>query len=850
MERRKIKSENIKNGKYRGRQIGEVKPESEMTEEEKLIKPDFETLQKSLFRVAYWFLAITLLFQTNAFVTLSLKHMIEGSVGKYFFTHLVLPFFLCAAVLMFFVNAKRRLPKGDMRANIFPILTMLILIFINNWFHMSNNPVIMCLFCIPVCMTTVFCNKALCRIVLVMATIELAIVTVKRCIEIGPTTDCIHFIIQSLMALVLVYLIGATVQILLNMTTWQRDKLLNFARSMREASDRMEVANRAKSDFLANMSHEIRTPINAIIGMNEMVLRESESEKITEYAENIESASTSLLYLVNDVLDITKIESGKLEIVETVYDTSSFIHDCCTIIAERIAQKALEFNIDCAPNLPTQLKGDEVRMRQIITNLLSNAVKYTEKGSVTLTIKGHELNGKFSLFISVKDTGIGIQEENLTSLFTQFTRFDMKRNRNIEGSGLGLAITKQLVDLMHGEIKVESTYGEGSVFTAVIPQTVIDATPIGDFHERYRDLLGQKNTKYQQSFEAPNARILVVDDVEVNLKVIVNLLKKTKLHVDTANSGKKCLEMVENITYDLIFLDHMMPELSGIEVYEKMKQMQTPNSETPVIMLTANAITGVREQYLGLGFADYLSKPIRSERLEKMIMKHLPEDKYYTVTKDTDMDNEPSYTDKEAEHIGSALPDMDARSAMEAVGGIDSYLELLDIYYKEGKRKAELINQSLESGDIERYVIEVHGLKSASANIGAHTLSEQAKQHETEGKASNIEYLRNNIKALNENYQRVLQEIRALLEERGFGQFAEKNTDKLPALGDAETKAQIQRALDQLEDFQSKEAAATVEELLQHELTEEYEDKLNETKELLKVYEDEKAEELLKTLLQ
>ena len=271
--------------------------------------------------------------------------------------------------------------------------------------------------------------------------------------------------------------------------------------------------------------------------------------------------------------------------------------------------------------------GDEYRIRQIVTNLLSNAVKYTERGSVTFSVESRQSEEQFFLVISVEDTGMGIREENMKDLFSQFARFHMEKNRHIEGTGLGLAITKQLLDLMHGEILVESTYGEGSVFTVTIPQQIVDDSPVGDFLKHFHDVT-RENSEYQQSFEAGSARILVVDDVPVNLKVISNLLKKTKIQVDTAESGAACIEMVSNKAYDIIFMDHMMPGMDGVETYKKMQQLKdSPNAHTPVIMLTANAINGVKEEYLKDGFVDYLSKPVRGDKLERMILNYLPEDK-------------------------------------------------------------------------------------------------------------------------------------------------------------------------------------------------------------------------------
>ena len=371
-------------------------------------------------------------------------------------------------------------------------------------------------------------------------------------------------------------------------------------------------ANEAKSQFLANMSHEIRTPINGILGMDSMLLKECKDEVLREYAKNIQSAGQSLLSIINDILDISKIESGKLEILPIKYELFSILNDCYNLTKAKLQEKPLEFEIRVNENLPSWLYGDEVRIRQIINNFLSNAVKYTKQGKVTFCLDYEQKSDEqIRLVISVADTGIGIREEDLGKLFTSFTRIEEKRNRNIEGTGLGLSLTKNLVDLMGGEVIVESTYGRGSCFTARIPQKIVDATPMGDFSRRYQQYLSSSDDD-TLSFSAPEAKILVVDDVEMNLKVVKGLLKETQIQIDTAVSGRQCLERVKTTRYDVIFLDHMMPEMDGIETLQNMKLLKDNlNREVPVIMLTANAIVGAKEEYIQAGFTDYLTKPIQ-----------------------------------------------------------------------------------------------------------------------------------------------------------------------------------------------------------------------------------------------
>lgn len=407
-------------------------------------------------------------------------------------------------------------------------------------------------------------------------------------------------------------------------------------------ADAIAAAN-AKSVFLANMSHEIRTPINAILGMDTMILRECNDNEILEYAGNIQSASQTLLSLINDILDFSKIETGKLELVAGDYALSSLINDVYHMLISKAKEKGLALNVESDKNLPAKLYGDEVRIRQIIVNILNNAIKYTQKGSVTLTVemsdmklsdmpdhsndsKSENITDKNTIItFRIADTGIGIKKENISHLFDSFSRFDEEKNKYIEGTGLGLAITKQLVDLMNGEIVVTSEYGKGSVFTVSIPQKIISDLKIGDISEKYNEPSNKKKKK--STFTAPDANVLVVDDVKMNINVFKALLKRTEINVDSAMSGSEALDMIKEKKYDIIFLDHMMPDMDGIETYQNMKMLEdNPNKDTTVVMLTANAIMGAKEEYLGIGFSDYLSKPVQAPKLEAMILKYLPEE--------------------------------------------------------------------------------------------------------------------------------------------------------------------------------------------------------------------------------
>ena len=367
---------------------------------------------------------------------------------------------------------------------------------------------------------------------------------------------------------------------------------------LREAKAAAENASRAKSVFLSNMSHEIRTPINSVLGMNEMILRESSEPNILEYSENIQTAGNTLLGLINDILDFSKIEAGKMDIIPVNYDLSSVINDLVTMIQTRADSKGLLLKLDFDRDIPKMLYGDEIRIKQVVTNILTNAVKYTEKGSVTFHIDYEKIadnpDGVFLNF-SVSDTGIGIKPEDIAKLFYEFERIEEKRNRNIEGTGLGMNITKSLLEMMGTSLKVESVYGEGSTFSFRLKQKVIKWEPLGDYEAAHRLSLSSMK-KYKEKFTAPDAHVLVVDDTPMNLTVFRGLLKRTLIKIDTADSGFEALSLVNEKKYDVIFLDHMMPNMDGIETLHRLRaETEGLNVKTAAICLTANAISGARE---------------------------------------------------------------------------------------------------------------------------------------------------------------------------------------------------------------------------------------------------------------
>ncbi|WP_298769684.1 ATP-binding protein [uncultured Fibrobacter sp.] len=537
--------------------------------------------------------------------------------------------------------------------------------------------------------------------------------------------------------------------------------------------ERAESANKAKSVFLANMSHEIRTPINGILGMDTMLLKECKDKTLRDYALNIQSAGQSLLSIISDILDISKIESGKMEIVPVTYSIFTVLNDCYNMVAIRAQDKHLELVMDISPEIPSALFGDEVRIRQVINNLLSNAVKYTNEGSVTLTVKAEKVSPdpmqganvrQVQLCVQVKDTGIGIRERDREKLFKNFVRLDEKRNRNVEGTGLGLNLTKQLVDMMGGSISVESAYGRGSTFTVQLLQQVSDESPLGDFDSLHRRQVDTENVSHER-FEAPGARVLLADDMQMNLKVFIGLLKETKIKVDTAVNGAEALRLVQSKHYDIVFLDHMMPVMDGIEAFRQMKKLEdNPNADTPVVMLTANAVADAKVRYMNEGFSDYMAKPIREEILLATLRKFLPKDLIRDVdvqVSETNRNDDASVAGSEKVPAKAALSDyLDTASGLSyCMNDEGFYGEMLDEYVRSDK-VAELVDY-FEKGDFENYRIGVHALKSTSLTIGAVKISESAKALEMACKDGDLDYVKENHQRFIEDYTELLSVLKS-----------------------------------------------------------------------------------------
>lgn len=551
--------------------------------------------------------------------------------------------------------------------------------------------------------------------------------------------------------LLLLFIIGATYLIITSEKAKESDEL-------REAKEEAENANRAKSQFLANMSHEIRTPIHGIMGMNEMVLRESSDENIRTYAQNIKHASENLLEIINGILDFSKIEAGRVEIQNYNYQISSLANDIINMIQPMTEEKKLELKFEVDENLPCELYGDESKIRQIMINLLNNAVKYTKQGTVTLVMDGTVSGDNLDLNIKVKDTGIGIKEENIEKLFLDFERIDLHKNRDIEGTGLGLAIVHRLIKYMGGNIQVSSVYGEGTEFTVSIPQKIINHQKIGEFKAQYEK---ENESEYLETFVAPDAQILIVDDHKMNLMVMEGLLKSTEAQVTICESGAECIEHMIMKTFDIVFLDHMMPEMNGIETLEKIIEKDL-KKDTTIVALTANAIVGVKEMYLSKGFDDYLSKPVEVRKLEHVLKKYIPDKKIRQIKQLKEKKKE-----QQKESIVNGYIDQNVGMKYSAQSK-DMYISFLDVYCEYGEEKRHQIEDSFTAEKWSDYVTFMHSVKSTSLNIGGVKLSNMAAEMEKRGKAyfngsnEDLGYIKDNYQEVMKLYEATLQEAKAI----------------------------------------------------------------------------------------
>lgn len=733
---------------------------AEIQDELRETAPEYEKWRRRLFIMNCVIAAGVFLLEIGVNIILFVQGKVNPDIVYHLMRYLVVPSGLVFLAVLFDGIMMRCFPNKDWLLNYIMVLTVVFMCTVVAVTHYVF-PITMTAFVIPVLMSVVFGNNRMTAATAASCSVCVILTGIWRNID-GTDTDRYYVVQEVVISLGIIFVSLIVAGIVNSLITEQNHRLLDALRKEKRSQQEAEAANMAKSSFLANMSHEIRTPINAILGMNEMILREEKDPAIRGYAGNIQASGNSLLSIVSDVLDISKIESGKLEIIPVDYEVNSLISDCCNMAACRAKAKELELLVECADNVPMKLCGDETHIRQIIMNLLTNAVKYTEKGTVKLIVSGRFTDGGFVLKVDVSDTGIGIAEENLPQLFTQFQRFDLQRNRNIEGTGLGLSIVKRLCDLMSGTITARSVLGSGSTFTVELPQKVVDSTPCGGVNLNYS--AGAEH-EYHHSFEAPEAKILAVDDLPVNLLVIANLLKETRIKIDTAGSGRECLDKCSQQKYDLILMDHMMPEMDGVLTFEKLHgDKSSPNFETPVIMLTANALAGMREQYMDVGFADYVSKPVRGAKLEEAIRRNLPESLIKPASPEIPAEavsTEPSgFAD-----ICGAVPELNVNAALQYCCGSAELLNDLLHDFTENDHFSDL-KAAFEEKRWEDYRRHAHSLKSTSLMIGLTGLSERARASELALKGGCTEFAELNHDSLIEEYSALLGKIKDYLKDK------------------------------------------------------------------------------------
>lgn len=733
---------------------------AEIQDELRETAPEYEKWRRRLFIMNCVIATGVFLLEIGVNIILFVQGKVNPDIVYHLMRYLVVPSGLVFLAVLFDGIMMRCFPNKDWLLNYIMVLTVVFMCTVVAVTHYVF-PITMTAFVIPVLMSVVFGNNCMTAATAASCSVCVILTGIWRNID-GTDTDRYYVVQEVVISLGIIFMSLIVAEIVNSLITEQNYRLLDALRKEKRSQQEAEAANMAKSSFLANMSHEIRTPINAILGMNEMILREEKDPAIRGYAGNIQASGNSLLSIVSDVLDISKIESGKLEIIPVDYEVNSLISDCCNMAAGRAKAKELELLVECADNVPMKLCGDETHIRQIIMNLLTNAVKYTEKGTVKLIVSGRFTDGGFVLKVDVSDTGIGIAEENLPQLFTQFQRFDLQRNRNIEGTGLGLSIVKRLCDLMSGTITARSVLGSGSTFTVELPQKVVDSTPCGGVNLNYS---AGADHEYHHSFEAPEAKILAVDDLPVNLLVIANLLKETRIKIDTAGSGRECLDKCSQQKYDLILMDHMMPEMDGVQTFEKLHgDKSSPNFETPVIMLTANALAGMREQYMDVGFADYVSKPVRGAKLEEAIRRNLPESLIKPASPEIPAEavsTEPSgFAD-----ICSAVPELNVNAALQYCCGSAELLNDLLHDFTENDHFSDL-KAAFEEKRWEDYRRHAHSLKSTSLMIGLTGLSERARASELALKGGCTEFAELNHDSLIEEYSALLGKIKDYLKDK------------------------------------------------------------------------------------
>lgn len=608
-------------------------------------------------------------------------------------------------------------------------------------------------------------------------------------------------------------------------------------------------ANEAKSRFISNISHEIRTPINAVLGMNEMILRETQDDKILEYALHIQNAGKTLHFLINDILDMSKLEAKRMELTEAEYDLKGLLQELWGLIFLRAREKGLAIYFHIDQDTPSRLYGDDIRIKQIVTNLLTNAVKYTPKGEVNLRLsfqKKPETQDMIDLIIAVEDTGIGIREEDKDAVFESFKRLDAQKNKRIEGTGLGMNITMSLLELMGGKLELESTYQKGSTFTVTIPQQIKSSELIGKVSMQEKMSIERNAKDDKTTLYAPEAKILVVDDNSMNLEVAKGLLKRTGVQVTTAESGKKALEIVKHEEFQLILMDHQMPEMDGIETLRELrKDKNFDQHKTPVVMLTANAVSGLTQLYHEEGFDDILTKPIDPLKLEEMVARLIPQELICTERPGKKQEKGSNSVKQEIKELLQKYDISLEKGLSHLHEDLEAYLELSGMFVRQADEILGKLNSFLETKDTAGYKIQVHGLKGNAATLGAEKLAECALEHEKNAQEGNIEYLTDYYQKLEEMTHRTQEAFRKLSK----GNVENENEDAVWS-DISRWLEQIKSANTFLEEFESDKAAELLGKLIHEKSWLCWSKKLEAAQDAVTMeYDDDKAMDILKNLL-